>query len=191
MGTQAIKCWNHSIFKRGEIKSMVKKPTLFVCRMGLAAVFTAVLAGCSSTATEEAPVQSTDSLSPSTAPAQPSAAELAEQRRRDAMLAITTFYFDFDQSELKPEAREALVYHAEQLRANPDLRVRLEGHADERGTTEYNLALGERRAKAVESYLQVQGVAPGQLETISYGESRPVDTATTEAAYARNRRVEL
>ena len=183
---------NPIIFKRGEIKSMVKKPTSLVMRMGLAAIFTAVLAGCSSTASDE-PVEVTDSLSPAPAPvvAQPSAAEVAEQRRREAMLATTTFYFDFDRSDLKPEAREALVYHAEQLSANPSMRIRLEGHADERGTTEYNLALGERRAKAVESYLQVQGVTPGQMEVISYGESRPVDTATTEAAYARNRRVEL
>lgn len=169
---------------------MVKKLTLFVMRMGLAAIFSAVLVGCSSTASDE-PVEATETLSPSVAPAQPSAAELAEERRREAMLATTTFYFDFDKSDLKPEAREALVYHAEQLAANPNMRIRLEGHADERGTTEYNLALGERRAKAVESYLQVQGVAPGQMEVISYGESRPVDTATTEAAYARNRRVEL
>ena len=67
----------------------------------------------------------------------------------------------------------------------------LEGHADERGTREYNLALGERRAQAVERYLQVQGVAAGQMETISYGEERPVDGSHNEAAWAKNRRAEI
>jgi peptidoglycan-associated lipoprotein len=115
----------------------------------------------------------------------------AQIRERDAALATTVFYFEFDRSDLSAEAREALVYHANRLMENPSLRYRLEGHADERGTREYNLALGERRAQAIERYLQVQGVSAGQLEVISYGEERPVDPGTTEAAHARNRRVEL
>ena len=71
------------------------------------------------------------------------------------------------------------------------LRYRLEGHADERGTREYNLALGERRAQSIERYLQVQGVSSNQLEVVSYGAEQPVDPGTSEAAYARNRRVEI
>jgi peptidoglycan-associated lipoprotein len=104
---------------------------------------------------------------------------------------MTTFYFEFDQSELSTDARDALVYHAAELKANPNMRVRLEGHADERGTREYNLALGERRSQAVQRYLQVQGVAANQMEVISYGEEMPVNTGTTEQAYSDNRRVEL
>lgn len=112
-------------------------------------------------------------------------------RERDNALGMTVFYFEFDRSDLSAEARAALVHHANFLKANPSESYRLEGHADERGTREYNLALGERRAQAIERYLQVQGVASRQLETISYGEENPVATGTTDAAYARNRRVEL
>ncbi len=112
-------------------------------------------------------------------------------QERDAAMDTTVFYFEFDRSDLSAEARAALVYHANYLKDNPSARYRLEGHADERGTREYNLALGERRAQAVERYLQVQGVSSNQLETISYGEENPVDPGTSEAAYSRNRRVEI
>jgi peptidoglycan-associated lipoprotein len=115
----------------------------------------------------------------------------SQVRERDNALGMTVFYFEFDRSDLSAEARAALVHHANHLKANPSTSYRLEGHADERGTREYNLALGERRAQAIERYLQVQGVASRQLETISYGEENPVATGTTEAAYSRNRRVEL
>lgn len=115
----------------------------------------------------------------------------AQIRERDTALATTVFYFEFDRSDLSAEAREALVYHASRLMENSSLRYRLEGHADERGTREYNLALGERRAQAIQRYLQVQGVSSNQLEVISYGEEQPVDPGTSEAAYARNRRVEI
>ena len=124
-------------------------------------------------------------------PAGPSAAERAETARREAALATKIFYFEFDKSDLSAAARDALVYHAADLKANPGKRVRLEGHADERGTREYNLALGERRAQSIERYLQVQGVAAGQLETVSYGEERPADSGTAETAYSKNRRVEM
>lgn len=161
-------------------------------KLGLAALFTVVLAGCSSTATDTA---QDDTNNISSTPVQtntgPSQEELERQRIEREALAMTIFYFDFDKSDLRPEAREALVYHANRLRANPNMRVRLEGHADERGTREYNLALGERRAQAIERYLQVQGVPANQLETISYGEERPVATGTSEQAYQQNRRVEL
>ena len=115
----------------------------------------------------------------------------AQMQERDAALDMTVFYFEFDRSDLSAEARAALVHHANYLKENPSARYRLEGHADERGTREYNLALGERRAQAVERYLQVQGVSSNQLETISYGEENPVDPGSSESAYARNRRVEV
>ncbi|PCJ42214.1 MAG: peptidoglycan-associated lipoprotein [SAR86 cluster bacterium] len=115
----------------------------------------------------------------------------AQMRERESALATTVFYFDFDRSDLSSEAREALVHHANRLMENSSLRYRLEGHADERGTREYNLALGERRAQAIERYLQVQGVSSNQLEVISYGEEQPIDPGSSDAAHARNRRVEI
>ena len=107
-----------------------------------------------------------------------------------ALRAITTFYFEYDSSDLKPEAMRALDVHAKDLKAN-GARVVLEGHADERGTREYNMALGERRAKAVQRYLVLQGVSPAQLEVVSYGEERPVAMGNDEQSWAQNRRVEL
>ena len=107
-----------------------------------------------------------------------------------ALRAITTFYFEYDSSDLKPEAMRALDVHARDLKGN-GARVVLEGHADERGTREYNMALGERRAKAVQRYLVLQGVSQAQLELVSYGEERPVAMGSDEQSWAQNRRVEL
>jgi peptidoglycan-associated lipoprotein len=107
-----------------------------------------------------------------------------------ALRAITTFYFEYDSSDLKPEAMRALDVHAKDLKGN-GARVVLEGHTDERGTREYNMALGERRSKAVQRYLVLQGVSPAQLELVSYGEERPVATGSDESSWAQNRRVEL
>ncbi len=107
-----------------------------------------------------------------------------------ALRAITTFYFEYDSSDLKPEAMRALDVHARDLKASGQ-RVVLEGNTDERGTREYNLALGERRAKAVQRYLVLQGVSPAQLELVSYGKERPVAVGHDEASWAQNRRVEL
>lgn len=104
--------------------------------------------------------------------------------------SMTTFYFEYDSSDLKQEAMQALDVHARDLKGN-GARVILEGHADERGTREYNMALGERRAKAVQHYLVLQGVSPAQLELVSYGEERPAVTGNSEEAWAQNRRVEL
>ena len=107
-----------------------------------------------------------------------------------ALRAITTFYFAYDSSDLLPEAMRALDVHARDLKSN-GARVVLEGHADERGTREYNMALGERRGQAVQRYLVLQGVSPAQLEVVSYGEERPVATGNDEQSWAQNRRVEL
>lgn len=100
------------------------------------------------------------------------------------------FYFDFDKSSLTYETRAALDAYAAVLSANPR-SIRLEGHADERGTREYNIALGERRAKAVADYLVTSGVSSGLIETVSYGEERPAVPGTGDSAWSKNRRVEL
>jgi peptidoglycan-associated lipoprotein len=102
----------------------------------------------------------------------------------------TEFYFDFDKSQLRVDVRAALDEHAAYLRNKTGI-VRLEGHADERGTREYNLALAERRARAIANYLSIQGVPNSQIETISYGEEKPAALGHNEAAWSRNRRVEL
>lgn len=100
-------------------------------------------------------------------------------------------YFDFDSSEIRPEFVSVLAAHAKTLSGNASIRVRLEGHSDERGSPEYNIGLGERRAQAVRRALLLQGVAESQLTTVSYGEERPAVAGQTEEAWAKNRRVEL
>ncbi|WP_152206815.1 peptidoglycan-associated lipoprotein Pal [Marinobacter changyiensis] len=119
------------------------------------------------------------------------AQERASQAEVQALRDITTFYFDFDTAEIKAESRDVLAAHARYLSDNPGTQVRLEGHSDERGTTEYNLALGERRANAVQRFLIVNGASRGQLETVSYGEEKPAVSGSSESAWAQNRRVEM
>lgn len=106
-------------------------------------------------------------------------------------LSTRTIYFDFDSSNIRSEFVSVLRAHAEFLSVNPSMRLTLEGHCDERGTREYNLALGERRAQMVRRFMLAEGVNPAQLDDISYGEERPVDPGQGETAWSRNRRVEL
>ncbi|WP_286238983.1 peptidoglycan-associated lipoprotein Pal [Neptuniibacter halophilus] len=103
----------------------------------------------------------------------------------------TVFYFDFDKSVVRAAGFEDLEKHAAYLAANPSAQVVLEGHADERGTREYNIALGERRAKAVERFMQVNGASASQIETVSFGEEKPAILGHSEASWSQNRRVEL
>lgn len=108
------------------------------------------------------------------------------QQERDFLVENSTVYFDFDQSTIRSDARQTLAAHVGYLLANTGATVSLEGHADERGTREYNVALGERRAQAVESYMKLKGVKDEQIEVTSFGEERPVSTD-----HALNRRVEV
>ena len=100
-------------------------------------------------------------------------------------------YFAFDSSEITSEAASVLNQHASLLSSNPNAGVVIAGHTDERGSREYNMALGERRAQAARNYLAAQGVAANNVRIISYGEERPAVAGTTEDAYAQNRRAEL
>ena len=100
-------------------------------------------------------------------------------------------YFDFDSSEIRAEYVQVVAAHAAYLVKFPTARVRLEGHTDERGSREYNIGLGERRAQTVRRALMLQGVAEAQITTVSYGEERPAVEGSDEAAYAQNRRVEI
>ena len=100
-------------------------------------------------------------------------------------------YFDFDSAEIRPEFVASIGAHAKAIARNASIRVRLEGHTDERGSPEYNIGLGERRAQAVRRALLLQGVAEGQIATVSYGEERPAAPGQGEEAWAKNRRVEI
>jgi peptidoglycan-associated lipoprotein len=115
-----------------------------------------------------------------------------QQQAQDAAQALAhVIYFDFDQSTIKTEFRTALNGHAAYLSQNPSARIVLEGHADERGTREYNIALGERRGNAVSRYLVVQGVSVDAIEVVSFGEERPVNAGQDSASWSENRRVEI
>jgi peptidoglycan-associated lipoprotein len=116
-------------------------------------------------------------------------AEEATARARAILEEIV--HFDYDESTIRADAQEALARKVPILRANPDVRIRIAGHADERGSVEYNLALGMRRANAVRDYLTGFGVDAGRFETVSMGEDMPLDPRSNEQAWARNRRAEF
>lgn len=103
---------------------------------------------------------------------------------------LRTVYFALDRDELSPEARTTLQANARWLKENPAFKVVVEGHCDERGSLEYNLNLGERRAKTVREYLVGLGIAPGRIRIVTYGEERPADPGHNEAAWSKNRRAE-
>jgi peptidoglycan-associated lipoprotein len=104
------------------------------------------------------------------------------------MIMEEDVYFDFDRSTLTPSAQDDLMKKAAWLRANSNATVTIEGHCDERGTNEYNLALGDRRADSAKAFLVDLGIAASRLTTISYGEERPVCTQSNEECWAKNRR---
>jgi peptidoglycan-associated lipoprotein len=106
-------------------------------------------------------------------------------------LARKIIYFDFDKSEIKPEYAEIVTFTAHALTANSRLKLKLEGNTDNRGTREYNIGLGERRAQAVRRALMLQGVAESQVSTVSFGAERPAAEGDDESAWAKNRRVEV
>lgn len=109
----------------------------------------------------------------------------------DSLLSERLIYFEFDRSNVRAQFRPVIEAHAEYLRANSSARIVLEGHADERGSREYNLGLGERRGNSVEDLLKANGAPARQIEVVSYGEERPVCRESTESCWERNRRVEI
>jgi len=121
------------------------------------------------------------------------AAEIEEQKRQELaqLRSEHIVYFDFDVSNVNDQYSAILDAHAKFLNANSDVKVLVEGHADERGTPEYNIALGERRAKSVVTYLENMGVAASQLTVVSYGEEKPMLKDRSEDAFAKNRRAVL
>jgi peptidoglycan-associated lipoprotein len=140
---------------------------------------------------EQAPAAATTGTEAGGAGAAKPLPETAPQGAEAAALATTVLYFDYDSSEIRPEYTAVIAAHGKRLSSSPGMKIRLEGHTDERGSPEYNIALGERRAQAVRRALMLQGAADGQATTVSYGEERPAVEGSDESAWAKNRRVEI
>jgi peptidoglycan-associated lipoprotein len=138
-------------------------------------------AGCAEEVTEQPPVATGETTTGAGAPAPGTVAEFVE-------VVGDRVFFGFDRADLSPDARATLDRQAEWLQQYPDVQVQIEGHADERGTRNYNLALGDRRASAVRNYLVASGIDPSRIATISYGEERPIALGSNEQAWAQNRR---
>jgi len=156
----------------------------------LVAAIAVGLSACAKKVREEAPA-------PAAAPAPVATAPVNDGRYGPedldtvACLRQRTILFDFDQDSLKPEIQAVLACHAKYLQDRPESRVTLEGNADERGTREYNLGLGERRGNAVSGAVQAAGGSAGQLTVVSYGEERPTCAESAESCWGNNRRVEI
>ena len=135
-----------------------------------------------------APTPSTVAPTPTPAPAAPAPTARPAVRDFAAVPELQDIYFDFDKYDIRPGDTKVLEANASWLKSNPNHLVLIEGHADERGTNEYNLALGERRAKSTMNYLVSQGVQANRITIISYGEERPSCSEKTEACWAKNRR---
>ncbi|EAT15631.1 peptidoglycan-associated lipoprotein Pal [Desulfuromonas acetoxidans] len=164
----------------------------------LFALILILAAGCAKPVTEDTGTEEAcevTEVAPTTEPV-PSYTDSAVTETTPAVEPVAapvlgTVYFEFDQYTLSAEARDTLAENMRYLQANPGTTLVIEGHCDERGSDEYNLALGERRAVAAQQYLTSMGVATDRLSTISYGEEKPVDMASTEEAWAKNRRAEF
>jgi len=128
---------------------------------------------------------------PAPAPSRDDAAAREAERRRIISILEQVVHFDYDDVTIRPDAQQMLAAKVPVLRANPGIRIRLEGHADERGSVEYNLALGMRRANAVRQYLADFGIDASRFETFSYGEDRPSMQGASESAWSQNRRAEF
>ncbi len=161
-------------------------------RLATASMLFAFLGACATTGSGPGDTDTIDSGGAVTNPvviSDPSLENIDPNSIAGRAPATRIIYFDFDTSEVRSEYLAAIAEHGRFLATNTDGRVTLEGHTDERGTREYNVALGESRARAVARMLQLQGVDPAQLKTISYGEELPADEGHNESAWDLNRRV--
>ena len=158
----------------------------------------AVMAGCSSTGDkQEGPVSIEDKGTAADGGAVASGAagtsSFGDYSLDDpnSPLAQRVIYFEYDSAEITMDGQELLIHHAGYLVANPGVHMTLEGHTDERGSREYNIALGDRRALSVQRVMELNGAAPEQITVVSYGEEKPAAEGNSEAAWRLNRRVEL
>jgi peptidoglycan-associated lipoprotein len=166
-------------------------------RFLLALVFAVSISACKTTEPETDTTADTTEPEPAaevTTAAAPDPRDYTDARNFDnseSLLSKRVIYFDFDKSEVKSEYRSIVAAHAAYVSAHGSARVTLEGHADERGTREYNLGLGERRGNAISGLLSAAGAMGSQLDTVSYGEERPVCRVSDENCWWQNRRVEI
>jgi peptidoglycan-associated lipoprotein len=142
------------------------------------------------------PPTSTAAATPRPAPAATNTAADAARQREAALAQMRStmaemVFFDYDLADIRSDTRAVLDRKARVMRDEPTVRIRIEGHADERGSTEYNLALGSRRAEAVRTYLMGVGVPAPRIEITTFGEGRPLERGTSESAWSRNRRAEF
>jgi peptidoglycan-associated lipoprotein len=177
-------------------------------QLGMALCTAALVAACSSgVKLDEVPVTDARSSAVTPQPVTPSTGSSTSTVGERAVAAVNVpaadpnaagpanvpkiIYFDYDSYAIKPEFQSAVDAHARFLNANKSRKIALEGHTDERGGREYNLALGQKRAEAVRQALGLLGVSPNQMEAVSFGEEKPADAQLSEAAFAKNRRAEM
>jgi peptidoglycan-associated lipoprotein len=171
----------------------------FLSRLGLVVLMAALMAACATTQEEmdtdamPEPQMRPDTRTGAETMGAPGDGRFVGSPLDDpsSLLSKRVIYFDFDRAEIKGEFRDIIRAHAEYLSRNSNTRIVLEGHTDERGTREYNMGLGERRANAVRSMMTLQGVSSAQIESVSYGEERPVALGHDEESWRLNRRVEV
>lgn len=172
----------------------------------MSVVLVSLLAACSSKPVKEEPKAAVEDKSPVTQPAAKPAASTTEATTAPVSQSAVTVnpltdpnnilskrnvFFDFDKDEVKAEYRSLVEAHAKYLMANPNARVALQGNADDRGSREYNLALGQRRAVAVKKVMNVYGASDKQIETVSYGEEKPRCSEQAETCWSQNRRADF
>ena len=167
-------------------------------RMFLALAVTLAIAGCSSVKLDDVPVEdkSASTVQPgadtgATTRVAPVVTDLASGNVGGPQNVSRLVYFDYDSYTIKPEFQSLIDAHARYLKANTSRRVNIEGHTDERGGREYNLALGQRRSEAVRRALGLLGVADSQIEAVSFGKEKPAEVGSDEASWAKNRRAEI
>ena len=169
---------------------MAYTPRLLVPVLGL----TLAAAGCGGKQVEDTPPPAPEMSAPTPAPAPaptPVAVEPAPAPDTRRATLEERIHFQLDRSDLTPEARTTLASKVDILRSSPGLTLKLDGHADERGSDEYNLALSKRRAAEARRFLMEQGIDASRLETVGYGEEQPLDQGSTESAWAVNRRADF
>jgi peptidoglycan-associated lipoprotein len=161
-------------------------------RNAIPLVLTAALAGCSSEPAKDAASDaSQNAYSRADSQASPRSAAAAATKALSVKPSERSIYYEYDKSEFRPEARNLLEANARYLREHPDVKVRVEGNADERGSAEYNLALGQRRAEAVSRTLKMLGVSESRIEAVSLGKEKPKKTGHDETSWAENRRSDI
>jgi peptidoglycan-associated lipoprotein len=176
---------------------MSMKTTLVASLTSLAL---ALMAGCASQSTQEsapapapAPGVSSASATPQATPAAaaPRGTSTGFTARTASMPQARSIYYEYDKSEIKPDGVKTIDAHAQYLRAHPDMKVKVEGNADERGSAEYNLALGQRRADAVMQRMTILGVPSDRIETVSFGKEKPKASGHDEESWSENRRSDI